>query len=72
MRFWVRSLASLRGLRIEPFGELWCRSQTWLDLMWLWLWSSLVATALIGPLAWEPPCARNAALKRQIYIYIDI
>ena len=26
----VRSLASLRGLRIQGCRELWCRSQTWL------------------------------------------
>jgi len=25
----------------------------------------LVAAALIGPLAWEPPCAAGVALKRQ-------
>ena len=30
----------------------------------LWLWSRLGATAPIGPLAWEPPCAMGAALKR--------
>ena len=29
----------------------------------LWLWYRLAATALIGPLAWEPPCAVGAALK---------
>uniref|UniRef100_A0A8C3XBY8 Dehydrogenase/reductase 2 n=1 Tax=Catagonus wagneri TaxID=51154 RepID=A0A8C3XBY8_9CETA len=28
MRLWVRSLASLRGLRIRHCRELWCRSQT--------------------------------------------
>ena len=27
---WVRSLASLSGLRIHCCHELWCRSQTWL------------------------------------------
>ena len=27
MRMWVPSLASIRGLRIQPFCELWCRSQ---------------------------------------------
>ena len=35
----------------------------------LWLWCRLAATALIGPLAWEPPCAEGAAqetAKRQI------
>ena len=36
-----------------------------LDLVLLWLWHRLVASALIGPLAWEPPCALGAALKRQ-------
>ena len=30
----------------------------------LWLWCSLVATALIQPLAWEPPYAEGAALKK--------
>ena len=30
-----------------------------------WLWHTLVATAPIGPLAWEPPYAVGAALKRQ-------
>ena len=28
----------------------------------LWLWCRLVATALIPPLAWEPPDALDAAL----------
>jgi len=27
----------------------------------LWLWRRLVATAPIGPLAWEPPYAAGAA-----------
>ena len=27
----------------------------------LWLWHRLVATAPIGPLAWEPPYAAGAA-----------
>ena len=31
----------------------------------LWLWCRLVATAPIGPLAWELPYAVGAALKRQ-------
>ena len=31
----------------------------------LWLWHRLVATAPIGPLAWEPPYAMDMALKRQ-------
>ena len=35
------------------------------DLAWLWLWCRPVATALIGPLAWEPPYARGVALKKK-------
>ena len=35
-----------------------------LDLL-LWLWRRLVVTALIRPLAWEPPYAVGATLKRQ-------
>ena len=30
----------------------------------LWLWLRPVATALIGPLAWETPYAKGVALKR--------
>ena len=33
------------------------------DLVLLWLWCRLAATALIRPLAWEPPHAVGAALK---------
>ena len=39
-----------------------------LDPVLLWLWHRLVATAPIGPLAWEPPFAMGAAqemVKRQ-------
>ena len=35
------------------------------DLVLLWLWSRPAAVAPIGPLAWEPPYATGAALKRQ-------
>ena len=31
----------------------------------LWLWYRKVATALIRPLAWEPPYAASVALKKQ-------
>ena len=34
------------------------------DLVLLWLWCRLAATALIGPLAWEPPYAVGAALEK--------
>ena len=36
-----------------------------LDLALLWLWHRPTAIAPIRPLAWEPPCAMGAALKRQ-------
>ena len=32
--------------------------------MLLWLWYRLVATAPIGPLAWNPPYATGAALEK--------
>ena len=35
------------------------------DLMLLWLWGKPAATALIQPLAWEPPYAVGATLKGQ-------
>ena len=35
-----------------------------LDPALLWLWCRPAATAPIGPLAWEPPCATGAVLKR--------
>ena len=35
------------------------------DPVWLWLWCRPAAVALIRPLAWEPPYAMGAALKRQ-------
>ena len=35
------------------------------DLALLWLWCRPMATAPIGPLAWEPPYAMGVALKRQ-------
>ena len=35
------------------------------DLMLLWLWCRPAAVAPIQPLAWEPPYAVGAALKRQ-------
>ena len=34
------------------------------DPMLLWLWCRLEATALIRPIAWEPPHASGAALEK--------
>jgi len=36
-----------------------------LDIVLLWLWCRPAGTAPIQPLAWEPPYAKGAALKRQ-------
>ena len=36
-----------------------------LDLVLLWLWHKPAATALIRPLAWEPPYAMDVALKKE-------
>ena len=36
-----------------------------LDLVLLGLWRRLAAVALIRPLAWEPPYAIGAALKKK-------
>ena len=33
------------------------------DLVLLWLWRRLAATAPIGPVAWEPPYAMGSALE---------
>ena len=35
----------------------------------LWLWCRPVATAAIEALAWEPPCAVGAALKKKVIIF---
>ena len=50
-----------------------------LDPVLLWLWRRPVATAPIGPLAWEPPYATGGAQetakrqkKKKIKIYKEI
>ena len=63
MRLQVQSLALFSGLRIHRCRELWHRSQTWLDLAWLW--HRLAAIAPVQPLAWEPPHAAGTALKKK-------
>ena len=55
MRFWVRSLASLSGLRIHIALSCGVGHRHGSDLALLWLWCRLEAAALIRPLAWEPP-----------------
>ena len=34
------------------------------ELLWLWLWCRLVATAPTGPLTWEPPFALSETLEK--------
>ena len=46
-----------------------CR-RSW-DPALLWLWCRPGATALIRPLAWEPPYATGVALKRQDQRYCE-
>jgi len=65
MRFWVGSLALLSGLRIWLCVSCAVGCRCSLDLVLLWLWRRPVATALIRPLAWEPPYAEGVALKGQ-------
>ena len=43
-----------------------------LDPVLLWLWCRLAATALIRPLAWEPPYATEAALEIDPSIYENL
>ena len=59
----VPSLTSLSGLRIWRCLELWVGRRQASDLVLLWLWHGLAAIP-IGPLAWEPPYAAGAALKK--------
>ena len=62
MRLWVRSLALLGGLRtcVMSYGV---GHRCGSDGKLLWLLCRPVATALIRPLAWEPPYASGVALK---------
>ena len=61
MRLWVPPLTSLSGLRIWHCRKLWGRLQSGLNLALLWLRPKPAATALIRPLAWEPPYGEGAA-----------
>ena len=54
-------LGFAHGLMIWCCRELWCRFRHSSDPTLLWLWRRPVATAPIGPLAWEPPYAEGAA-----------
>ena len=70
MRLWVLSLALLSGLRIQRFVSGVGRRHG-PDIALLWLWRRPADTALIRPLAWEPPYAVGAAQKGQKTKYIN-
>ena len=64
----IRFLPLLSGLTIDVAMSCGVGYRHGSDLALLWLWRRPVATALIRPLAWEPPCAAGAAheiAKRQ-------
>ena len=66
MRLQVQSLALLSGLGIRLCHKLWCRLQTQLGFgIVMALVYRPVAVALIRSLAWGPPYAVSAALKKQ-------
>ena len=58
IRMWLQSLTSLSGLRICNCHELWCRLQTQLESVLLWLWCRPMR-----PLDWEFPYAAGEALR---------
>ena len=64
-RLQVGSLASLTGLRIDVALSCGVGHRLSLDPELLWLWCRPAIVAPIQPLAWEPPYAVGAALKRQ-------
>ena len=47
-----------------PWAVVQVTDSAQISLTWLWLWYKLVATVPIATLAWEPPHAACAALKK--------
>ena len=64
MRLRVQSLPLLSGLRSGIAVSCGVGRRRGSDLVLLWLWHRLAATALIRPLAWEPPYAAGVALEK--------
>ena len=62
MRMWVWSLASLSGLRIQCYHELWCQLQMWLGSHIAVAVYRPAASAPIQSLPWELPYATGTAL----------
>ena len=54
---WVKDLSGAARSCGEDCRRGW-------DPMWLWLWCRPAAVVPIGPLAWDPPYATGAALKK--------
>ena len=64
MRLRVQSLALLSGLRVFTAVSCGVGCRCGSEPTLLWLWCRPTATAQILPLAWEPPYAVDAALKK--------
>ena len=64
VRLQVQSLASLSGLRISVAVSCGIGRKHRSDLLLLWLWCRPASVAPTGLLAWEPPYALGADLKK--------
>ena len=64
IRLWVQPLASLSGLGSSVAVSCGVGRRRSSDPALLWVWCRLAAVAPIGSLAWEPPYAASAALKK--------
>ena len=66
MRMQVQSVASLSGLRIQHYYDLWCRWQIRLgSAVAVAVVCRPAAAASIQPLVWEPPYATGMAEKEE-------